>query len=271
MKISPKTILKVGLAAPTILIALIILFSSFYQVESGTRGLVFTNGSLNAVAEEGLHFKVPFFQTVKKIDITTQSATADKLSAASKDLQEVRAGVTVNYHYDVTKLPEIYEQTKFDIENRILQPRVQEALKSISAKYTAEELITKRTEVKNELDSLLYQQLGKYNIIVDDVQLVQFSFSPAFNEAIEAKQTEVQNTLKAKNVLERTKIESEQRIVQAQAEAEAIRIQAEAVRSQGGAEYVALQWISKWNGTMPTTITGNGGSMIMIPSSSNTK
>lgn len=271
MKISPKTLIKTALALPVILLAFIISVLSFYQVESGTKGLVFTNGSLNSIADEGLHMKIPFFQTVKKVDVTTQSAEVMKLSAASKDLQEVSAGVTVNYHYDQDKLIQIYEQTRMDIENRILLPRVQEALKSISAKYTAEELITKRAQVKSELDSLLFQQLGKYNIIVDDVQLVHFNFSPEFNKAIEAKQTEVQNALKAKNVLERTKIEAEQRIVQAQAEAEAIRIQAEAVRSQGGQEYVALKWIEKWNGQTPTTVADGGNSMIMIPSTSNTK
>lgn len=252
--LTPKNTIKTISGFIVFIILLVVLFNTFYQIESGTRGLVFTNGSLNSVADEGLHFKMPFFQSVKKIDVTTQSATADKMSAASKDLQEVRAGVTVNYHYDLNKLPQIYEQTKFDIENRILQPRVQEALKAVSAKYTAEELIVKRAQVKTELDAVLHKELAKYNIIVDDVQLVHFDFSPEFNKAIEAKQTEVQNALKAKNILERTKIESEQRIAQAQGEAEAIRIQAQAIQAQGGAEYISMKWVEKWDGKVPTYV-----------------
>lgn len=250
----------------TLLVALILLLGSVYQVESGTRGLVFTNGSLNHVAEEGLHFKVPFFQTVKKVDITTQSATIGNLDAASKDLQSVKAGININYHYNPNELINIYETTKFDVSNRIIEPRAKEALKRISANYTAEDLIVKRAQVKAELDEILTNEIGKYNVIVDDVQLVNFTFSDAFNEAIEAKQTEVQNTLKAQNVLERTKVESEQRLVQAKAEAEAIRIQAEAIRSQGGQEYVNLKWIEKWDGNLPTTTGVNG---ILIPGSPN--
>ena len=203
---------------------------------------------------------------MKKIDVTTQSATADKMSAASKDLQEVRAGVTVNYHYDISKLTQIYEQTKFDIDTRILQPRVQEALKAVAAKYTAEELIVKRSQVKSELDTLLRKELAKYNVIVDDVQLVHFDFSPEFNKAIEAKQTEVQNALKAKNILDRLKIESEQKIVQAKAEAETIRIQTEAIKAQGGQEYVQLKAISKWDGKLPQTVTSDNA-MLMISAS----
>ena len=264
--LTPKNALKSIAGLIVFIILLVALLKSFYQIESGTRGLVFTNGSLNSVADEGLYLKMPFFQTVKKIDVTTQSATIDKMSAASKDLQEVRAGVTVNYHYDISKLTQIYEQTKFDIDTRILQPRVQEALKAVAAKYTAEELIVKRSQVKSELDTLLRKELAKYNVIVDDVQLVHFDFSPEFNKAIEAKQTEVQNALKAKNILDRIKIESEQKIVQAKAEAETIRIQTEAIKAQGGQEYVQLKAISKWDGKLPQTVTSDNA-MLMISAS----
>ena len=113
---------------------------------------------------------------------------------------------------------------------------------------------------------LLRKELAKYNVIVDDVQLVHFDFSPEFNKAIEAKQTEVQNALKAKNILDRIKIESEQKIVQAKAEAETIRIQTEAIKAQGGQEYVQLKAISKWDGKLPQTVTSDNA-MLMISAS----
>ena len=134
----------------------------------------------------------------------------------------------------------------------------------MSAKHTAEDLIVNRATAKQEIDNILKGDLARYHIMVEDVQLTHFQFSPEFNRAIEAKQTEAQNALKAKNILERTKIESEQRIAQAKGEAEAIRIQAEAIRSQGGAEYVQLKWIEKWNGEPPQVIAGQGASNFML-------
>lgn len=261
--------IKIGVGAFTTFVIFLILFvTSVFQIESGTKGLVFTNGSLNKVANEGLHFKVPFIQTIKKVDVTTQSVESPRLKSSSKDLQDVSSSINVNYRFDVNNLIEIYEQTRFDVDERIIKPRIQEVLKSVSAKYTAEELIQKRPQVKQEIDVILKEELAKYHVIVEDVQLTNFNFSETFNQAIEAKQTEVQNALKAKNILERTKIESEQRIVQANAEAEAIRIQAEAIRSQGGSEYVQLKWIEKWSGNTPLYIS-DSSNLISIPNTIN--
>lgn len=258
-----KKVLTIGGVSIGALVILITLLMSVYQIESGTRGLVFTTGSLNSVSDEGLHFKAPFIQKVKEVDITTQSTAVEKLTAASKDLQTVSANININYRVDSNKLIEIYNQTRFDLENRVIQPRIKEALKVVTAKYTAEELITKRTEAKAELDSIVFAALKEYHIIVEDIQLTNFAFSAEFNKAVEAKQLEAQNALKAKNILERTKIEAEQAIVRSKAEAESIRIQSEAIRSQGGQEYVQLKWIEKWDGKLPTTQTGNG-SMLMV-------
>ena len=246
-----------------IVFVLFLLPSFVFTVPSGPRKLVFSAGKLTSVAGEGLHFKIPIYQTVKSVPVTTLK-TSEEAEAASSDLQVVMASITINYHFDQARLAEIYTQTHFDVENRIIKPRIQETLKAVSAKHTAEDLIVNRAAAKQEIDNILKSDLQRYNILVEDVQLTHFQFSPEFNRAIEAKQTEAQNTLKAKNILERTKIESEQRIVQAQAEAEAIRIQAEAIRSQGGAEYVQLKWIEKWNGQPPQVVAGQGASSFML-------
>lgn len=246
-----------------IIFIIFVLYTSAFTVQSGTRKLVFSAGKLTSVAGEGLHFKIPLYQTTKKVPITTLK-TAEEAEAASSDLQVVHAAITINYHFDQSKLAEIYTQTHFDVEDRIIKPRIQETLKAVSAKHTAEDLIVNRATAKQEIDNILKGDLARYHIIVEDVQLTHFQFSPEFNRAIEAKQTEAQNALKAKNILERTKIESEQRIAQAKGEAEAIRIQAEAIRSQGGAEYVQLKWIEKWNGEPPQVIAGQGASNFML-------
>ena len=240
-----------------------ILPSFVFTVQSGTRKLVFSAGKLTSVADEGLHFKIPIYQDTMTVPVTTLKV-AEEGEAASSDLQVVQASISINYHFDPQKLAEIYAQTHFDVEDRIIKPRIQETLKAVCAKHSAEDLIINRATAKQEIDGILKNDLRRYNIAVEDVQLTQFQFSREFNRAIEAKQTEAQNALKAKNTLERIKIESEQRIVQAKGEAEAIRIQAEAIRSQGGAEYVQLKWIEKWNGQPPRVISGQGAAGFML-------
>lgn len=245
------------------LVIFIMLWSCVFSVQSGTRKLVFMGGEVVRVADEGYHLKIPFIESVKGVPVTTLK-TEQQGSAASKDLQEVQASVSVNWHFEPTKLSEIYKQTHLDVEDRIIKPRIQETIKAVAAKHSAEDLIINRAIAKQEIDNQLKKDLSRYYIIIEDVQLTQFEFSKEFNKAIEAKQTEVQNVLKAKNVLERIKIESDQRIAQAKGEAEAIRIQAEAVRNQGGAEYVQLKWIEKWNGTPPTYVSGKGSENFML-------
>jgi regulator of protease activity HflC (stomatin/prohibitin superfamily) len=148
-----------------------------------------------------------------------------------------------------------------DYKIKIIDPAIQEAIKAVTSKYTAEELITKRSQVKDDAKVVLAERLTKEFIIVDELSIVNFDFSKSFNEAIEAKVTAEQNALASKNKLEQVKYEAEQRIVQAKGEAEAIKIQAEAIQNQGGEAYVNLKAIEKWNGTLPTY---TGGAMPFI-------
>lgn len=245
------------------IVVALFLWCSLYTVQSGTRKLVFSAGKLTSVSDEGLHLRLPIYQKVMTVPVTTQKVT-EKAHAASSDLQVVGAVISVNYHFPPDRLAEIYEQTHFAVEDRVIKPRIQETLKAVSAKHTAEDLIVNRAVAKQEIDIMLKSSLSDYHIVVEDVLLTDFQFSPEFDKAIEAKQTEAQNTQKARNILERTKIESEQRIVQAKAEAEAIRIQVEAIRSQGGVEYVQLKWIEKWNGMPPSVVSGEGASNFML-------
>lgn len=246
-----------------IALLLILIFMAIFTVRTGTKDIVFTAGKATSVADEGLHFKIPFYQSTKTIDIKTQTAI-NNASAASKDLQIVTSEISVNFHFDPDRLIEIQLATGFDVADKIISPRIQETLKSVSAEYSAEELITKRQEAKSKIDEKLRNDLLRYNIIVEDVQLTDFRFSEEFNSAIESKQTEVQETLKAKNILERNRIEAEQQIVKAKAEAEQIRIQAEAIRNQGGEAYVQLKMIEKWDGKLPT-VSGGAADMLINP------
>jgi|LULG01.1.fsa_nt_gb regulator of protease activity HflC (stomatin/prohibitin superfamily) len=241
----------------------IVLFSAIYTVQAGSRKVVMRFGEAIGVSGEGVHLKIPFIDSTRTVDIKTQKV-ATPTTAASADLQNVQTEVSLNYRLDKDKLIPIIRNTGLDVDEKIIAPRIHETVKSVTAKFTAEKLLTERPIVKANIDRSMRESLSKYHIIVEDVQLTDFRFSREFDAAIEAKQTEVQRTLKAKNILERTKIEAEQRITQAEGEAEAIRIQAEAIRAQGGREYVNLKAIEKWDGRLPTYAGGDAVPMINI-------
>jgi len=250
---NPKGIIAIVVAA----LFLLILPFNIYSIDSGERAVVRTFGSVSGVWDDGLHFKVPFTQSVTVVDVRTRKAHAPA-SAASSDMQRVTTEVALNYHLNSDKLSEIYTKTGLDLEDRIIDPRIQEVVKAVTAKYQADKLLSQRELVKGEIESLLKQSLLPYNVIVEAVQITDFKFSEQYNAAIEAKQTAEQNAQKAKNDLERIKVEAEQKIATAQAEAEAIRIQANAIKEQGGEAYVSMKAVDKWNGVMPTYIGGNG-------------
>jgi len=234
------------------------VFSSFYTVQSGYKAIVFTWGKITDVTGEGLHFRIPVMQSVLKVDVRTMKAEAPAV-AASRNMQTVHTTVTLNYHLDAQHLAEIYSRVGLDVENKIIAARIQEVVKAVVAKYTADELLAQRETVKSEISAMLTQQVAQYHIVVEPggVQITNFEFSAAFVQAIENKQIAEQNALKAKNDLERIRVEAEQQIAAARGNAEAIRIQAEAIRSQGGKDYVTLKAIEKWDGKLPTYMSGN--------------
>lgn len=238
-----------------VLLIVVLLINPFTQVESQQVGIITKFGAIEGTVGEGLHVINPFTTDVVKMDITTQQL-AVPANAASKDLQSVSTQVSVNYNLDSSKVVDVYRELKNEYSFRVIEPSIQEAVKGATAKYTAEELITKREEVKGIIFQDLKTRLATRNIIVTEVLITNFDFSPSFNQAVEAKVQAEQDALASKNKLEQTKYEAEQKVVSATAEAEAIRIQAQAVTSQGGADYVKLKTIEKWNGAGCTQYCG---------------
>jgi len=240
----------IAIVSSIIFLLIILIMNPFTRITSQEVGIVTHFGAIQGTIGEGLHVINPFTTDVVKMDISTQKEAADS-SAASKDLQSVSTQVSLNYKLDTSKIIDIYRNYENKHTERFIQPAIQEAVKSATAKYTAEELITKREEVKGTIYQDLKNRLGGSGIIATEVLITNFDFSPSFNEAVEAKVKAEQDALASKNKLEQTKYEAEQKVVTATAEAESIRIQAEAVTSQGGADYVQLQAIQKWNGNLP--------------------
>ncbi len=245
------SVLKFGFFA---VVAIILLFMSVYTVSAGERGVLLTFGKpdMDSV-EEGLHFKVPFAQTVKKMEVRTQKIETNA-AAASKDLQNVETIVALNFHLSPSQVPSLYQEVGKSYVERIINPAIQESVKAVQAKFTAEELISKRTEVRQGIQEVLTDRLIKYYIVVDDFNIVDFKFSAEFNNAIEAKVTAEQQKLKAEMDLERIKIEAEQKVTRAEAEAESLRIQSIALSKNK--DILELRAIEKWDGVMPKVTGG---------------
>ncbi|MBI2050247.1 MAG: prohibitin family protein [Parcubacteria group bacterium] len=230
-------------------IIIILLFSSFGTVGAGERGVLLQFGAVqDRVFGEGLYFKIPFIQHVVKVDVKIQKDEVPA-SAASKDLQVVTSKIALNFHLAPESVNRIWQDVGHDYNIRIIAPAIQEAVKATTAKFTAEELITKREQVKEEVKSNLAERLLERSIIVDEFNIIDFDFSKAFNEAIEQKVTAEQLKLKAERDLERIVIEKQQQITQAEAKAQAIQIEAQALRTNPGV--IQLRWIEKWDGKAP--------------------
>lgn len=259
-----KGIILIVIGVLVFVFILSIVLDSIYTISAGERGIVLTWGDpANIPVTEGLHFKIPIAQSVVVIDIKTQRYEADA-SAASKDLQIVTSKIVTNYHLQADSVPRLYKEIGVDYQTRVIAPLEQETVKATTAKFTAEELITKREEVRSQIKQSLYDKLLPRGIIVEEVSITNFDFSVAFNQAIEQKVTNEQNALAAKNKLAQVEYEAKQRITQAQAEAEAIKIQAQSINSQGGKDYVQLQAIAKWDGRLPSMMMGGDGATPLI-------
>lgn len=245
-----------------VVIALLMVVWPFAQVGAGERGVVTKLGAYEREMGPGLNWRTPLLEGVTIFNVQTQKEQAEA-SAASADLQTVNTTVAINYNVDPAKVGDLYVKIGEDYKTKVIDPAIQEIVKAVMAKYTAEELITKRAAVSEAIQSGLTERLLPSDILVTGISITEFKFSETFTTAIESKVTAQQNALAAQNKLEQIKFEAQQTIETAKASAEAIRIQATAINSQGGADYVALQAIKQWDGHYPQTVVG-GSSIPLI-------
>jgi len=238
------------------------LWGSVVIVPIGHRGVVFNKiqGLKSLELNEGFNLITPFIETVHLMDVRIQRDDTAS-TGASKDLQDVKTNVALNIRPQSEFVAEIYQRVGPDYQGRIVSPSVAEAVKSITAKYTAEELITRREEVKGQILEQLRASLKKENIDLVEMYITDFSFSEGFSRAIESKQIAEQQALKAKRDLDRVKIEADQKIAQARAEAESLKMQKEAITPNliqlRGIE-VQSKAIDKWNGVLPNFLMSGG-------------
>lgn len=268
---------KVIRHAVTALAVLVLLAGSLGSVSSSEVGVKTRFGKIVGTVNAGVYMKLPFVEQVHIIDLKVKTVNYDKngaegdkpdtssLSASSKDLQEVWANVVVNYKVNPAKATDIFVQYK-DADQfgyNVIEPIIRQSVKAITAQYTAEELVTKRLEISDKVNSLLGDEIPKNGATLVLVNLTNFDYSPAFKSAIDKKVTSVQLAEGAKNDLEKIKFEQAGVIEVAKATAEAQRISSAALASQGGADYVKLKWIEAWEkggAKVPNFITSDKGS-----------
>ncbi|HVZ12254.1 MAG TPA: prohibitin family protein [Patescibacteria group bacterium] len=245
MDSAKRTFLSVGFVIIAILIFLI-FFSSFAIVDAGNVGVITRLGAVNRVVNPGLTFKIPLIEGIAIMETRTQKEQVDA-QAASKDLQEVKSTIALNFHLNGEKAVTVYQNVGTEYKDRIIAPAMQEAFKATTAQFTASELIEKREKVKQLAYNGLRERLSKYDIVVDDFNIVNFEFSADFNQAIEQKQVAQQN-------FERAKTEAQTAVTQANGQAEAQK----ALRDNGSLtpEYLEFLAIQKWDGKLPNATSG---------------
>lgn len=268
-----KTIGKIIGWAAVVLIAIIVIFGGFAIVPAGHTGVVLNMGKVSSnVMSEGFNFKIPIIQTVEKMSNKIQVYETPS-SAVSKDMQTVNSNVAVNYRLVSDKSADMYKNVGQDYQTILITPVVQECMKSATAKYTAEQLITERTAVGDEIKTALDSKLNGYGIYIEKFNIVNFDFSTEFNNAIEAKQVAEQNLIKTRTEQEQAIVIAEanakQKVIAAEAEAEAILAEAQAqadankmLEESLSSKVIAYEQLQKWDGVMPKVI-GDGDNMFL--------
>lgn len=243
-----KVKIIVGFCVALLLIVAISI-ASITIVPAGHKGVTLNMGAVTgAVMNEGINFKIPFVQNAEIIDVRVKKYESKDNSSASKDLQTIKRSIAVNYRVNQDHVADLYQKIGMSYESTVINPAISECIKSVTSRYTAEELITKRTEVSEEMKKFLQKKLSEKYILVDSFNIINFDFTDAFNTAIEEKQIAEQNALKAKYDLERIKTEAEQAVTKAKGEAEAMKLKNEQISQN----IIYLEFIDKWDGKMPT-------------------
>lgn len=252
VNVNTKSVKKIVIAVVILIIAALVGFNSFTVVQAGHSGVVVNMGKVsNSVLEEGMHFKIPFISEIVQIDNRVMKTEVES-NAASKDLQTISSKVSINYRVNRSASAEIYKNVGNDFTNVIVNPAIQECVKSVAAKYTAEQLITNRANVSTEMEDAISQKINPYGLSIEVFNIVNFDFSEEFNKAIEAKQTAQQEALKAEQDLARIKVEAEQTIEKAKAEAEAYKLK----NDQLTEKIIMMEFVDRWDGKMPSIASG---------------
>ncbi|MFN8391666.1 MAG: prohibitin family protein [Bdellovibrionota bacterium] len=250
------------LAGALIIVALSVVLGSVYIVQPGTRGVVVTLGKVEpGFRPEGMGFRMPFVTSVIPISIR-QIARPVVAQCYSSDLQQVNIEVKVLYRIPEEAVVSIYQQFAGDPFDTLIAPRVNEAIKEITALQSAEAIVKKREEIKTAALDAARKKIGKV-LDIEDLVLQNISLSQELETAIEAKMVQEQTAAKARFVQQQTEIEANTAVIRAKGEAESIKIRGEALTANPS--FISLQIIEKWDGRSPTVVGSGTGANILLP------
>jgi regulator of protease activity HflC (stomatin/prohibitin superfamily) len=256
-----------------ILLILFFIALGAFRVNSPTEvSVVTTLGNISSTQGSGLYLKLPIFSRDYIYDTSIQSIecitgkgkeNCQTLDASTKDLQDVKTAVQVSYQIDGTKVRDLFKlvQDQQTFNEIIVPSTVAESLKVVTAKYTGEELVLKRGEVKNAIEKELQDRLNPYFLIVKSINIVNFEFSASFQKEIDLKVATQQQTLQKEAELKRVEAESKILTTQAQAQSDATNIQGQSLKNNP--EILELKKIEKWDGKLPQ-VQGAGSPIINL-------
>lgn len=229
-------------------VVIVLAFMCIRSVDAGQVGVITRFGEINREAQSGLALKLPWpIEQIYYMDTRIQKQQEES-TAATSDLQDVSATLAVNYALNREEATRVYKEIGLEYRDRVVIPAVQESFKAATAQYTANELLTKRADVKQKALEIIKRRIEPYGIRVDDVSIVNFSFSQDFSKSIEAKQVAAQEAERAQFNLERARLDAEAQNAQKQSLS---------------AELLQKYAIDKWDGKMPQYVGGD--SVFNIP------
>eukprot|EP00041_Stephanoeca_diplocostata_P008563 m.126697 g.126697 ORF g.126697 m.126697 type:complete len:273 (+) comp17385_c0_seq1:120-938(+) len=207
-----------------------------YDVDGGHRAVIFDKfqGVLTDVRGEGTHFRIPFIQEPKIFDVRMQWRTLP-VRTPSRDLQDVDVTLRILYRPQVPMLPHIFKTLGEDYAERVIPSIGNEILKSIVAQYDAEQLITQREAVSQQIATAMQNRAKDFNLSLDDIALTQLQFGREFTKAVELKQVAEQEAERARFLVERAQHEKDASIIRAQGDAEAAIMVSKALQESGQA------------------------------------
>lgn len=291
---------KVLIVAGAVFIAAFFIFKNVYIVDQGEKAVVTNFGEISSTWDAGLHFKIPFVQSVKRYSVRVQKSVfgaikggdEQVLSAYSNDQQIIESyAISITWNYDPTRIEDVYRHFGTSDDNSVFEtvvsPTIQQTSKALFGQFTAQTIVQDRAKLDTALEQKIKEQLQKYPINLISVQIVDINFSKSYESVIEQTAQKKQEIEKARNELKRIEIESQQQVaraeaankatklkadaeaylisVRAKAESDAIKLKAEALKANP--ELVQLNIAEKWNGTVPQTVVtsnGNGGSVLPL-------
>ncbi|HKS38867.1 MAG TPA: prohibitin family protein [Verrucomicrobiae bacterium] len=260
---SPQTVGKLIGGAILIFILIVAGSSATYVVEPGFRGVEVTLGKVSQVAKaEGFGFKLPFITRIVPVTIRQQTAKFDA-DCYSSDLQEVKIAVRVLYRVPEGKVVSIFRDYQGDPFVSLIQPRVAEAIKELTALRTSEVIVQKREDIKAGSFSSSREKVGDL-LVIEDIVLEDIGLTAVLEKAIEAKMVQEQEAARSRFAQQQAQVEASTAVIKAKGEAESINLRGKALSENPSV--IDLQVVEQWDGVTPLVVGPNAqGAGMLLP------